>query len=75
GKLGTKLGIDQIDNVALKTGGEFVTDTIGETATDVTSQVVFEGKDLSWQTVGESAGTSAFGNVVGRGANRAYGDR
>jgi len=75
GKLGAKLGVNKIDNAALKTGGEFVTDTISETATDVTSQVVFEGKDLSWQTVGESAGTSAFGNLVGRGANRAYGDR
>ncbi|MEQ8962500.1 MAG: hypothetical protein RLP02_32005, partial [Coleofasciculus sp. C2-GNP5-27] len=75
GKLGTKLGVDQIDNAAFKTGGEFVTDTIGETATDVTGQVVFEGKELSWQTVGESAGTSAFGNLVGRGTNRAYGDR
>ncbi|MEQ8999927.1 MAG: hypothetical protein RID53_25865 [Coleofasciculus sp. B1-GNL1-01] len=75
GKLGTKLGVDQIDNAAFKTGGEFVTDTIGETATDVTGQVVFEDKELSWQTVGESAGTSAFGNLVGRGANRAYGDR
>ncbi|MEW6493621.1 MAG: DUF4157 domain-containing protein, partial [Cyanobacteriota bacterium] len=75
GKLGTKLGVNKIDNAALKTGGEFVTDTISETATDVTSQVVFEGKDLSWQTVGESAGTSAFGNLAGRGANRAYGDR
>jgi len=75
GKLGAKLSVNKIDNAALKTGGEFVTDTISETATDVTSQVVFEGKDLSWQTVGESAGTSAFGNLAGRGANRAYGDR
>jgi adenosine deaminase len=75
GKLGAKLGVNKIDNAALKTGGEFVTDSISETATDVTSQVVFEGKDLSWQTVGESAGTSAFGNLAGRGANRAYGDR
>jgi len=75
GKLGKRLGIDQIDNKALKAGGEFATDTFSETVTDVTSQVVFEGEDLSWQTVAQSAGTSALGNVTARGANRAYGDR
>ena len=75
GRLGRRLGADQIDNRALRAGGEFVTDTVSETATDVAAQVAFEGEDLSWQTVAESAGTSALGNVAGRGANRAYGDR
>ena len=75
GKLGKKLDLDKVDNKLFKAGTEFATDTIADTAIDVADKTLIKGEEFSLRMLGESAGTSALGNLAAAGANKLYGDK
>ena len=75
GKLGKKLDLDKVDNKLFKAGTEFATDTIADTAIDVADKTLIKGEEFSLGMLGESAGTSALGNLAAAGANKLYGDK
>jgi hypothetical protein len=75
GKLSKKLDLDKVDNKLFKAGTEFATDTIADTAIDVADKTLIKGEEFSLGMLGESAGTSALGNLAAAGANKLYGDK
>ncbi|MDJ0713203.1 MAG: hypothetical protein QNJ54_03145 [Prochloraceae cyanobacterium] len=66
GKLAKKVQLDKVDNKLLQSSSDLVFDTVSNVTVDMANLTLLQGQSLSWNSFGESVGSSALGHVTGK---------